>query len=74
MFILFGISSRKKTVRTGKFHCHRCDTTRPYKRQEVGRWFTLFFVPLIRIGEGDEHLECDVCHRTYLPDEVKLYS
>lgn len=74
MILIFGTKNREKVVREGKFHCHRCDTPRPYARKEVSQWFTLFFLPIFSFGEKSVLLECDVCHRTYLPDETKVYS
>ena len=70
----FGVKDREKVVREGEFHCHRCDTTRPYLKKELGQWFTLFFLPIFRVSQKRNFLECGVCHRSYLPNETKVHS
>ena len=73
MIIIFGVGPRERKTHTGEFLCHRCDVKRTYHRKEVAQWFRLFFIPLFRVGQKREYLECTVCGRVYLDDEVKVY-
>lgn len=70
--IIFGTKVRKKTMRTGQFFCPRCRTTRPFNHQKGTRYFTLYFVPLIPMGDVGEFIECDVCHGTFQLDVLKM--
>jgi tellurite resistance protein len=53
-------------VETGDFACPGCGgLQRPYARIAVKRYFTLFFVPLIPLGQVGEYIECRNCGGQY---------
>ncbi len=69
MLILVGSRGREVEVGSGTFHCPVCDVQRPYKHRRVGRYFTLYFIPLFQIQKLAEYVECQACHHVF-PLEV----
>ena len=70
--IIFGTRNRFKTVGTGQFYCPRCQAQRNYERKQAKRYFTLYFVPLIPMGDLGEFVECQTCHMTYKTDVLTM--
>jgi hypothetical protein len=66
--IIFGTRSMDSTVSNGMFHCPRCAVEQPYAHKAVRRWFTLYFIPLIPMGQQGEYIECNSCAGTYEVD------
>ena len=48
MLIIFGLRVFYRTIAQGTFHCRRCGGDRQYRHRAGRRWFTLFFLPVIR--------------------------
>ncbi|MCA0452729.1 MAG: zinc ribbon domain-containing protein [Chloroflexi bacterium] len=69
--IIFGTRNKLKTVGTGQFYCPRCQAQRTYERKTAKRYFALYFVPLIPMGDLGEFVECTTCHMTYNVDVLK---
>lgn len=63
--IIFGFGARTHKTGSGQFACPRCGVPRSYTRKKARRYFTLYFIPLIPLGELGEFIECDVCHTAY---------
>lgn len=74
MFIIFGVGSRKSTIKTGTFHCPRCNCDRSYTHKKVTRYFTLFFIPLIPLNDLGDFVECHACKDTYYPRVLQQKS
>jgi hypothetical protein len=70
--IIFGTKVRKKTVKSGTFFCPRCRTMRAYNHQKGTRYFTLYFIPIIPMGDVGEFIECDVCAGMFQLDVLKM--
>jgi hypothetical protein len=70
MFFIAGLTTRTKTVDGGEFFCPNEQGTRRYRLLQLRRWFTLFFIPLIPLGQQGEWVECDGCGTTYDPGVV----
>jgi transcription elongation factor Elf1 len=70
--IIFGTKVRKKTIKSGQFFCPRCGTSRPYNHQKGTRYFTLYFIPIIPMGEMGEFIECGVCGNMFQLDVLKI--
>ncbi len=68
MIIIFGTNSREVEVDRGTFVCPYCGVERAYVRKKVGTYFTLFFIPLFRIKDHGELIECQTCRRAYTPE------
>lgn len=41
---------------------------RPYHRRRIGRYFTVYFVPVFQIEKLAEWLQCEVCQNVYPVD------
>lgn len=65
-FIIFGTRGIRSTVKEGQFYCPQCDGEVPYKHKKVTQFFTLYFVPLIPLGNKGEYVECQSCKNTYI--------
>lgn len=59
--IIFGTKGRITEVGKGQFVCPRCRTMRSYIHKKAARYFTLYFIPLIKIKDLGEFVECQVC-------------
>ncbi len=65
MIIIFGTRGREVEVGTGTFKCPRCQAERAYARKRAGTYFTLFFIPIFRVKDHGELIECQTCHQKY---------
>jgi hypothetical protein len=63
--IIFGSRGLTSTVESGQFHCPRCSSQQVFARQQVKRWFTLYFIPIIPMGVAGEYIECRSCAGTF---------
>lgn len=70
MLLLFGMRARSKTIDEGTFYCSREGGDRPYQRKSSRRWFTVFFIPVLPLGELGEFIECASCGSTYFPSAL----
>ncbi len=71
-FIIFGTRGRTSTVEEGEFFCPQCQQQREYERKRARNYFSLYFVPLIPLGEGQEFVECSFCHNAFDPTVLLL--
>jgi hypothetical protein len=63
MFFLFGLRTRKKPISQIQYPCSKCARPTVFTALESKRWFTLFFIPVIPLGES--HLiRCNLCGLT----------
>ncbi len=69
--IIFGTRNKFKTVGTGQFYCPHCQMQRTYEKKQAKRYFALYFVPLIPMGDIGEFVECTTCHTTYNVEVLK---
>lgn len=67
--IIWGSRGKTTEVGTGQFFCPRCQCLRKYVRKDVGRYFTLYFIPLFKTSTVAEYIECQVC---LTPFETKV--
>lgn len=63
-----GTRPRYKTVGKGKFFCPHCQRERNYERKAGKQYFTLYFIPLIPMGDATEFIECTHCGKSYNAD------
>lgn len=63
--IIWGTTGRNSRVESGQFHCPRCGRDKPFDVVSVNRWFTIYFIPLIPMGEAGRFLECQNCSGTF---------
>ncbi len=69
---ILGSKGRSDVVATGEFFCPGCDGRRPYKHIAVRRYLSVL-VPLIKLEDMGEYIECQDCKRTWNP-EVLSYD
>jgi zinc-ribbon family/Tellurite resistance protein TerB len=72
LLIIFGLRVFYRTIGQGMFHCQRCGGDREYARRAGRRWFTLFFIPVIPLGQAGEHVRCTVCGTRYRMEVLSL--
>ena len=65
MIIIWGTRGREVEVGSGAFFCPRCQAERGYSRKRAGTYFTLFFIPIFRVKDHGELIECQTCHQKY---------
>jgi len=63
--LIFGSGSRKKKIGEGEFFCPKCETRRVYHHKKATRYFTLYFIPLIPMGDLGEFIECQTCKTAF---------
>lgn len=68
MFLIAGLRTRHTTLDTGTFHCPSEGGERRYRHLQARRWFTLFFIPLIPLGQRRDLAHCLGCGATYTGD------
>ncbi len=64
--IIFGTRGVRSTKATGTFNCPQCEADRGYRHRKVTQFFTLYFIPLIPLGNKGEYVECDHCKGTFI--------
>ena len=64
--IIFGTRGVNSTLEQGDFNCPQCEAIRPYKHKKVTQFFTLYFIPLIPLGNKGEFVECQSCKGTFI--------
>ena len=69
MLIIFGTKLRARAIATGEFFCPSCGVDRNYVLQQVRRWFTLFFLPVVPMGKVlGEQVRCSTCGTCFRPE------
>ncbi len=51
LMIIFGTQPKTSTVRRGEFYCPSCETRCKYSWVRVTQRFSLFFVPVLPLGD-----------------------
>jgi len=59
--IIWGSKGKTKVIARGKFMCPRCQQLRSYEHKKVGKYFTLYFIPLFQTSTLGEYIECKTC-------------
>ena len=72
--IIWGLRWRDKTISSGEFFCPNCNQNRPYQLKRPGYYFSLFFLPLIRIRRRSPFVECQVCKSRFDPKVLESGS
>lgn len=66
--IIWGSKGKTKISGRGTFMCPRCNSIQPYLQHTVGKYFTLYFIPLFQTRKIVEYIECQNCFMTYKPE------
>jgi hypothetical protein len=68
----WGTITTRKEVGTGRFYCPNCRRVRPYKRQRLTRCFSVYFIPLFKVADAGESVECMKCRLEWKPQVLRL--
>lgn len=68
MLLIFGTKIRERILQVVLFACPQCGVDRQGARVSLRRWFTLFFLPIVPLGELGEAVRCDTCRRMFDTD------
>jgi hypothetical protein len=60
-FIIAGTKSVERTIASGSFFCPCCEAETPFVRRKVTNYLTLFFIPLIPLGQAGQVVRCERC-------------
>src|SRR5262245_51514870 len=66
--IIYGWRTSESTLGQGVFDCPRCRTQQACRHVAMNRWFTLYFIPVIPLGQIGQQVECLGCFSRYSPD------
>ncbi|NIM95047.1 MAG: zinc-ribbon domain-containing protein [Anaerolineales bacterium] len=69
--IIWGSKGKSKTIGTGTFYCPYCRGMRNFKHERLGKYFTLYFIPLFETSKIAEYIECQTCFMTFKPEVLK---
>ena len=61
MIIIFGTKVRYKTLAAGQFYCTQCKAKRDYELRQARNWFSMYFIPVIPLGQIGEFVTCLTC-------------
>jgi uncharacterized tellurite resistance protein B-like protein len=65
MFFIAGTDSETRTLDSGDFFCPTCDQEQTYKYEVVRQTATVFFIPILTLGELARYIECQWCGETF---------
>jgi uncharacterized RDD family membrane protein YckC len=68
--IIFGSKVISTTIKAGKFNCPNCRREQTYQLKSYKKFFHFFFIPLLKIKELGEQLDCFFCQTSYVPGSV----
>jgi uncharacterized tellurite resistance protein B-like protein len=71
--IIYGWRGITSTSAKGLFNCPHCAAKVNFKRKQVRRWFTLYFIPVLPLNFLGDYVECQKCMGTYQAD-VLVYD
>ena len=63
--IIWGSKGKAVVKGTGYFYCPKCSAKTPYELKSLGKYFTLYFIPLFRTQDIAEYIECTWCKTPY---------
>lgn len=66
--IIYGTRTSESTIGQGGFDCPRCRTPQGFRHVVMKRWFTLYFIPVIPLGQVGEQVECLGCCSRFAPE------
>ena len=65
MFVIFGIALRTKQLGSGSFLCPLEKEQKGYRHIGQSEWFSLFFIPILKVRDGQSYVECQSCGSRY---------
>lgn len=65
LFLLFGNKVVKKDAGPVARTCPYCGSQGPHTRVEGENWFTIYWIPLFRVGRAPGFIRCSRCGQTF---------
>src|SRR5579863_2446913 len=72
MIVIWGFRSIRLIIGEGTFVCPTCRMEREFWHKRWKRFFTIYFIPIIPLGDGNEYVECRSCGGTFRADVLKV--
>ena len=66
-FLFFGSRAVRQRLGEGEFMCPRCRSNRPYRLVRAQNHAHLYWVPLMKLGQAQEYVECGGCRAKFDP-------
>lgn len=66
--LIWGSKGKTKIAGKGTFMCPTCNSLQQYKHHVAGKYFTLYFIPIVKTKTLGEYIECQSCFMTYKPE------
>ena len=67
LFLFFGSRNVRRTLQQGEFRCPRCRSVQRYERVFAQPHAHVYFVPLFKVGQGQEYVRCEQCRGRFHP-------
>jgi hypothetical protein len=67
VLLIFGVTIRFKQLGEQEFFCPACGGDRRGVLEAARRWFALFFLPIIPMGEVGQRVRCTTCGSSFEP-------
>jgi hypothetical protein len=59
--IIWGSKGKAKKINQGVFFCPNCKVQTQYIHFQMGKYFTLYFIPIFQTESFGEYVECQSC-------------
>lgn len=73
MVLIWGSKGKAKEIDAGVFYCPSCNSLQNYIHYELGKYFTLYFIPLFQTSKITEYIDCQGC-KTSFKTEILSYN
>lgn len=70
--IIMGTKGKTKKVGEGQFYCPLCGQLTHYTHHKIIKQFTLYFIPLFKLQDIADYVECDKCGRDWKPEILTI--
>ncbi len=71
-FIIWGSRTIILTIGVGTFLCPKCHITQKFGHKQQKRFFTLYYIPILPIADGQQYVECQHCKGTFTPEVLRI--
>ena len=71
LFLFFGSRNVRRTLEEGEFHCPRCRAVRRYELVHAQPHGHVYFIPLFKLGQGQEYVRCQSCRTRFHPNVLR---
>jgi uncharacterized tellurite resistance protein B-like protein len=69
--IVWGTKIVRNSLGYGTFHCPQCRRRTEYQHVQAQRHGHVYWIPLFRMGEAHQYVECASCGGTFIPDVLR---